>query len=91
MLWEEDQRRIVRERRDRMVELFQAARDAQISADILVGRVKSRGGDGTPAYARPMRGESRDAVPRSPQIRDRALAALGAMYPGMVRRHGAES
>jgi hypothetical protein len=82
MLWDEGQKRLARERRDRLAELFVAARDAELDVMVRTGQAKPRGPWSLPAYAAPPRAEVR----RSPADRDRALAALGVMYPGIVRR-----
>lgn len=53
MLWEAGQERIARESRWRRTELYEAARDAVVAADIAVGRAKARGIYRLPAYAQP--------------------------------------
>ena len=81
MLWEAGQRRLARERRERLAELFTAFRDAALDVLVSTGQAKPRGTWRLPAYARPERVE---AV-RTPAERDRALARLGALIPGSVR------
>lgn len=87
VLWEAGQARRAREGRDRIAAAFIAGRDAGMDVLVRSGQAKASGPWREPAYLRPGRDEAR----RSPELRDRALAQLGAMYPGMVRRHGADS
>jgi hypothetical protein len=83
MLWSEGQKRLVRERRDRLTELFTASRDAALDVLVSTGQAKPKGAWALPSYARRPVGE---APQRTPAERDRALAALAVMYPGVVRR-----
>jgi hypothetical protein len=55
MLWDAGQERIARESRWRRAELYEAARDAVLAADIAVGRAKPRGVYRLPAYVQPER------------------------------------
>jgi len=80
MLWTAGQQRTVREGRERLTELYVGARDGYIAGNVAIGKAKARG-DIRPAYAR----NDRPTL-RSPAARDRALAKLGLMFPGMVRR-----
>ena len=82
MLWNAGQARIARESRDRLVELYVGVRDGHVASEVSLGRAKWKGGAQAPRYVR----GSEEPVERSPEIRDRALAELGAMFPGMVRR-----
>jgi hypothetical protein len=83
MLWDAGQARTSRETRDRMTELYVGVRDGYVAGNVALRRARWKGGGSVPAYV----AERPDArVRRSPEIRDRALAKLGAMYPGMVRR-----
>lgn len=84
MLWNAGQARQARESRDRLVELYVGVRDGYVSANVALNRAKFRGGYEVPRYVR--QASADEVVRRSPEIRDRALAKLGAMYPGMVRR-----
>ena len=82
MLWRAGQERLERERRARMGELFLAVRDAQLDADVATGRIKPRGTWRLPSYLR----DDADVEQRnSPAERDRALAALGLQFPGIVK------
>ena len=83
MLWDAGQARIAREGRDRLVELYVGVRDGHVASEVSLGRARWRGGAHAPRY---VRGSLEEIVQRSPEIRDRALAELGAMFPGMVRR-----
>lgn len=79
-LWDAGQRRIARENRDRLAELYTGVRDGVLAADVAVGRAKPVGTWKTPAYL------PATEVQRSPESRDAALAKLGRMIPGIVRR-----
>jgi len=65
-----------------MTELFIAGRDAGLDNLVTTGQVKTRGAWKLPAYVR----ADAPAPVRSPASRDAALAKLGAMFPGMVKR-----
>lgn len=85
MLWAAGQRRVSAEARDRLSALYVGVRDGQLAALIAAGQIRwKNAGDHVPAYARP----SRHAVVeiRSPAVRDTTLAALGVMFPGIVKR-----
>jgi hypothetical protein len=84
VLWTAGQARIARESRDRLVELYVGVRDGQVASEVALGRAKFRGGSQEPRYVRA--GRRDELVQRSPAIRDMALAELGAMFPGMVKR-----
>ena len=81
MLWEAGQRRVARERRERLAELFTAARDAALDVLVSTGQAKAKGAWRLPAYARPPAGQR----VRTPAERDRSLARLAALIPGSVR------
>lgn len=83
-LWNAGQARLARERRDRMAEDFRVARDAQLDVAVTTGQAKPIGTWKLPPYARPERPEG---VVRSPETRDRTLARLNALIPGIVRTH----
>ena len=81
MLWDAGQRRIAREQRERLAELFTASRDAALDVLVSTGQAKAKGAWRRPHYL------TSDAQPsRSPETRDRALASLALMFPGVVRR-----
>jgi hypothetical protein len=82
MLWQAGQKRLAREGRERLTELFVAARDAGLDVLVSTGQAKPKGAWRLPPYARP---ESTPSV-RNPAVRDATLAKLGMMFPGMVRR-----
>lgn len=72
MLWDASQQRVTRESRDRLTELYVGVRDGYVAAEVMVGRVKWTGGDGTPTYARSERAPAR------------GLAQLMRDFPGNV-------
>lgn len=82
MLWEAGQARITRESRGRRAELYEAARDAVLAADIAVGRAKPRGVYRMPAYAQPE---------RDPEAAKAGLQRLVADSGGAVRRRSGAS
>jgi hypothetical protein len=82
MLWDAGQERTVRERRERLTELFVAARDAALDVLVSTGRAKPVGTWRLPPYAR---AQSSQPV-RSPAARDATLAKLGVMFPGIVQQ-----
>lgn len=84
MLWDAGQARQARESRDRLVELYVGVRDGYVAGNVATGRARFKGGHQTPRYVKGAEGE--ELVRRSPAQRDQALAQLGAMFPGMVRR-----
>lgn len=84
MFWNAGQARQARESRERLVELYVGVRDGYVSGNVSVGRARFKGGYQAPRYVRQTSGG--ETVLRSPAERDRALAKLGAMFPGMVRR-----
>ena len=84
MLWDAGQDRVVREERARLTELFMAVRDAQLDVLVATQQVKPRGTWRLPAYI--ASSDAPTAALGTPAQRDRALARLGAMFPGMVRR-----
>jgi hypothetical protein len=84
VLWTAGQARIARESRERLVELYVGVRDGSVAGEATLGRAKWKGGFQAPAYVRSA--QKAEPVRRSPAIRDRALAELGAMFPGIVRR-----
>ena len=85
MLWDAGQQRIARESRDRLAERVVAARDAGLEVLVATGRAKPVGTWRQPSYIA-VKSEPAPQPVRSPAVRDMALAQLGLMYPGMVRR-----
>lgn len=65
-----------------MTELYVAARDAALDVLVSSGQAKPVGAWKQPAYVR----ASQPPVLRTPASRDAALAKLGAMFPGIVKR-----
>jgi hypothetical protein len=81
MLWNAGQKRIYREGRDRLAELFVAARDAAVDVLVTTGQAKPKGTWRRPSYI-----ESEAPRPRTTADRDATLAKIGAMFPDAVRR-----
>jgi hypothetical protein len=81
MLWNAGQERVARESRERLTELFVAARDAALDVLVSTGQAKAKGSWRLPAYI-----SSDRPSQRSPAARDATLAKLSVMFPGMVRR-----
>jgi hypothetical protein len=82
MLWNAGQARVAREGRERLTELFVAFRDADLDVLVNTGQAKPKGTWRLPSYVR----SEAPAPLRSPAIRDKELARIGAMFPGMVRK-----
>jgi hypothetical protein len=80
MLWDAGQRRMTRESRERLTELYVGVRDGYVAGNVATGKVKAKR-DVTPSYAR----SPRPAIARSPAVRDAALARLAEAYPGIVK------
>lgn len=76
MLWNAGQKRIGAEARDRLAELYLAARDGYISAQVLLRKARAKG-DHVPSYARP---------PTPPK----GLAQLMRDFPSMTSREPSE-
>lgn len=91
MLWNAGQKRISREGRDRLAELFVAARDAAVDVLVTTGQAKPKGKWRRPSYIESeTRSETRSETPAissgpRPE-RDAMLAQLSAMFPSSVRR-----
>lgn len=83
MFWQAGQARIARESRDRLIELYVGARDGYLAGEVALRRAKLRG-SAEPSYVR--RAQAETTTRRSPAVRDRALAKLATMFPGMVSR-----
>lgn len=81
MLWTAGQKRVAREHRGQRAVIFEAARDAALAVHDVMGAKF------TPPLRAPWYIEVADQpqVIRTPARRDRALAKLGAMFPGMVK------
>jgi hypothetical protein len=83
MLWNAGQRRISREGRDRLAELFVTARDAGMEVLVRSGQAKPKGTWRLPSYVQ-ADGPQRPANPTAD--RDAMLAKLAGMFPDAVRR-----
>jgi len=75
VLWAAGQKRVVREGRERLSELYVGMRDGYIAGEVAIGRAKSQ--SGIPDYARG------DPEQRDVQTR-RGLADLMRDFPGNV-------
>lgn len=84
MLWEASHKRVARETRERLTELFVAGRDAGKEVLVSTGQAKPVGAWRQPPYTTAREVASQPL--RSPAARDAALAGLNLMYPGIVRR-----
>ena len=82
MLWTAGQRRVAREGRERLAELYVGVRDGYVAGNVAVGKAKARGGAHLPSYLRPD-DEQRHATAT------RGLRQLLRDFPGNVGR-GAE-
>jgi hypothetical protein len=78
MLWEAGQRRVVREGRERLTELFVGVRDGYVAGLVASGQAKPRGSNRAPDYARA------DAAPPSAASQRATIGRLAAMFPGQV-------
>lgn len=83
-LWNAGQARLTADRRARMRDDFHVARDAGLEVLVSSGYAKARGSWRQPAYVQ----QARPPVERTPAARDRMLAKLGSMLPGVVVRTG---
>ena len=79
MLWTAAQRRVAREGRERLTELFVGVRDGYVAGNVAMGKAKARGSAHVPAYARP------DAEQRR-AMASRGLDQLRRDFPGNVAR-----
>lgn len=78
MLWTAGQRRVGREGRERLAELYVGVRDGYVAGNVALGKAKAKGGRGPlPTYARPD-AEGRQGVAK------RGLAQLLRDFPGNV-------
>ena len=53
MLWTAGRRRVVREGRERLAELYVGVRDGYVAGNVAIGKAKARGDAHIPSYARP--------------------------------------
>jgi len=83
MLWMAGQRRVQREGRERLTELYVGVRDGYVAGNVATGKAKPRGSSHVPAYARPEADERR-ALSR------RGVAQLARDFPGNTARGGPE-
>lgn len=79
MLWTAGQRRVAREGRERLAELYVGVRDGYVAGNVATGKAKPRGAGHVPAYLRPNADERRSATTRG-------LPQLLADFPGNVAR-----
>ena len=79
MLWTAGQRRIGREGRERLAELYVGVRDGYVAGNVGLGKAKARGGAHVPSYLRP------DAEQRRATAQ-RGLAQLLRDFPSHVGR-----
>lgn len=83
MLWDEARKRKVRERTARLAEHYRAAVDAGLQVLVSSGTAKPVGSWTRPDYIE----APTPAEPvRTPETRDRTIARLAALIPGIVRR-----
>ena len=82
MMWDEAQARLARERRATLAAHYRAAVDAGLQVIVSAGQAKPRGTWRQPPYIEAVAPD----VVRTPASRDRALAKLGVMFPGIVVR-----
>ncbi len=79
MLWTAGQRRLAREGRERLAELYVGVRDGYVAGNVATGKAKAHGGAHVPSYLRP------DAEQRS-STATRGLGQLLRDFPGHVAR-----
>jgi hypothetical protein len=72
-LWDAGQRRVVREGRERLAELYVGVRDGYVAGNVATGKARWSGGDHIPSYVRPERSSS-----------GRGLAQLMRDFPGNI-------
>ena len=77
MLWTAGQRRVAREGRERLAELYVGVRDGYVAGNVATGKAKARGDAPIPPYARP------DAEARR-AMATRGLAQLARDFPANV-------
>lgn len=82
MFWTAGQKRMEREDRKRLTELYVGVRDGYLAAEATVGRVTMRG-DATPSYAQPDPAQRRVSAARG-------LAQLMRDFPSSVSKGPAE-
>lgn len=77
MLWTAGQRRVAREGRVRLAELYVGVRDGYVAGNVAVGKAKAHGGAHIPSYLRP------DAEARQVMAK-RGLGQLRRDFPAHV-------
>ena len=77
MLWTSGQRRVVREGRERLAELYVGVRDGYVAGNVATGKAKPRGNAHVPAYVRSHAEQRRSMVKRG-------LGQLLRDFPGNV-------
>jgi hypothetical protein len=83
-LWAAGQKRLDREQRARLSELYVGVRDGYVAGNIATGKAKPKGSFRAPSYTR-----DTDDSPQTVQQYRSTLARLGQMVPGLVttRKH----
>jgi hypothetical protein len=84
MLWNAGQKRVSRQGRDRLAELFVAARDAAMDVLVSTGQATPKGTWRRPSYIE-SEAPQRPAA-KTTADRDAMLAQLSAAFPNSVRR-----
>ncbi|MGD0020108.1 MAG: hypothetical protein ABSD62_12710 [Candidatus Limnocylindrales bacterium] len=79
MLWTAGQRRVTREGRERLAELYVGVRDGYVAGNVATGKAKARGGAQVPSYLRPDPEQRR-------AMASRGLRQLLADFPAFVAR-----
>ena len=79
MLWTAGQRRIGREGRERLAELYVGVRDGYVAGNVGLGKAKAHGGAHIPSYLRPDTEQRRATA-------QHGLAQLLRDFPGFVAR-----
>lgn len=77
MLWAAGQKRVGREGRERLAELYVGVRDGYVAGNVATGKAKARGAAHVPSYVRP------DAEQRQAMAK-RGLGQLLRDFPGNV-------
>jgi hypothetical protein len=77
MLWVAGQKRVGREGRERLAELYVGVRDGYVAGNVATGKAKARGDAHVPSYVRP------DAEQRRAMAK-RGLGQLLRDFPGNV-------
>jgi hypothetical protein len=77
MLWTAGQRRVGREGRERLAELYVGVRDGYVAGNVGLGKAKARGNAHLPSYVRP-------DVEQRQSMAKRGLGQLLRDFPGNV-------